>query len=239
MLKLRIDVRVKDIFNSSFAVYYEKVINGISSPIQVDRWRKVLVKGAETVYPNASTVVDFCSGAGNVGKFYLERNPNATLINCDISNPLLQLAKEKFCDRKNVTFVRCDNRFFPIKDNSIDILFSSFCVRNSPEPLLTVEEVRRTLKMGGVWAILDFFKLEDESIWTAINNAVFKCFMNFNKIVVPSNSEAINYLFESIKKFYTLQDFKKVLSKFGFKVVSVKNLMAGIANSLIATKKEE
>ena len=231
-------MKVKEIFNSDFAIYYEKVINRLSSPIQIDRWRKVLVKGAVTFCPNATTVVDCCSGAGNVGKFYLKENPDASLINCDISKPLLGLAKENFTNRKNVFYVCSDNRFFPIKDDSVDILFSSFCVRNSPEPLLTVEEARRVIKTGGVWAILDFFKLENEDFCTAANNLIFRSFMKLNKIVVPSHSEAINYLFESIENFYTIKKFREILLEFGFNVVKLEEFMGGIASVLIAIKKE-
>ncbi len=231
-------MKVKEIFNSDFAIYYEKVINRLSSPIQIDRWRKVLVKGAATLCPNATTIVDYCSGAGNVGEFYLRENPDANLINCDISRPLLGLAKENFTGRKNVFYICSDNRFFPIKDNSVDILFSSFCIRNSPEPLLTVEEARRVIKMGGVWAILDFFKLEREDFCTAANNLIFKSFMKLNKIAVPSYSEAIDYLFESIENFYTVKKFKEILLEFSFNVVKLKEFMGGIAIVLIAIKKE-
>jgi len=231
-------VKVKEIFNSDFAIYYEKVINRLSSSVQIDRWRKVLVKGAVTFCPDVSTVVDYCSGAGNVGKFYLKENPDVNLINCDISKPLLGLAKENFSGGKNVFYICSDNRFFPIKDSSVDILFSSFCVRNSPEPLLTVEEARRVIKIGGVWAILDFFKLEREDFCTAANNLIFRSFMKLNKIVVPSHSEAINYLFESIENFYTIKKFKEILLEFSFNVVKLKEFMSGIAIVLIAIKKE-
>jgi len=231
-------MKAKDIFNSRFAIYYEKVINRFSSPIQIDRWRKELVKGALDFRPEASIILDFCSGAGNVGKFFLKEKPETVLINCDISKPLLGLAKENFKEEKNVYYVCSDNRFFPIKEKSIDVIFSSFCVRNSPDPLLTIKEANRVLKIKGVWAILDFFKIEKGNFCTATNNIIFKSFMKLNKLFLPSSSEAINYLFESIEKFYTVRKFKEVLSSYGFKVVRFKNFMGGIASALIAIKEE-
>ncbi|ADY73113.1 Methyltransferase type 11 [Desulfurobacterium thermolithotrophum DSM 11699] len=231
-------MKVKEIFNSNFAIYYEKVINRLSSPIQIDKWRKVLVKKAVAICPNASTAIDCCSGAGNVGKFFLRENPKAKLINCDISKPLLKLAKENFSNKENVFYVCSDNRFFPIKDNSTDILFSSFCVRNSPEPTLTISEAYRVIRSGGVWAILDFFRIEKESSLTKANNFIFKSFMNFTKLVAPSHSEAIDYLFESIKKFYTVTEFKNILLESNFEIAEIKEFMGGVANVLIAIKKE-
>jgi len=229
-------MKAKKIFNSSFAIYYEKVINRFSSPIQIDRWRKFLVNGALDFCPNASTIIDFCSGAGNVGKFFLKKKPNVKLINCDISKPLLGLAKENFKKKENVYYVCSDNRFFPLKNQSVDVILSSFCIRNSPEPVLTIEEAKRVLKDKGVWAILDFFKLDGENICTITNNLVFRSFMKLNKLFLPSNSEAINYLFESIEKFYTVRRFKEILSSYGFRIVKFKNFMGGIASALIVVK---
>ncbi|MEO2069550.1 MAG: class I SAM-dependent methyltransferase [Desulfurobacteriaceae bacterium] len=231
-------MKAKEIFNSRFAIYYEKVINRFSSPIQIDRWRKELVKGALDFCPSASVILDFCSGAGNVGKFFLKEKPESILINCDISKPLLGLAKENFKKERNVYYVCSDNRFFPVKECSVDVIFSSFCVRNSPEPLLTIKEAKRVLKNKGVWAILDFFKIEKGNFCTVTNNVIFKSFMKLNKLFLPSNSEAINYLFESIEKFYTVNRFKEILSSYGFKIVRFRNFMGGIASVLIAIKEE-
>ncbi len=229
-------MKAKEIFNSSFALYYERVINKISSSVQVDRWRNALVREALILKPNAKLVVDCCSGAGNVGRIYLKKNPNATIINCDISKPLLKLAKERF--KEKACYIMADNRFFPLKRDSIDLLFSSFCVRNSQDPLITIEEARRVLKPGGVWCILDFFRPEEKNLCSLANNLIFRSFMNINKLLVPSHSEAIDYLFSSIESFYSLREFKEVLWNSGFEVVDTKNFMGGIASNIVVIKKE-
>ena len=227
---------VKDIFNGSFASYYEKVINRLSSPLYVNRWRRSLVRGALALKPQPEVVVDFCSGAGNVGEFLLQEVPGCKLINCDISLKLLKMAKERVGSR--AYNVCSDNRFFPLKGNSIDILFSSFCVRNSPQVELTVREAKRCLKKGGIWAILDFFKVKDRNFCTSANEAIFKSFMELNKFVSKENRKAIDYLFESIEKFMTVNEFKELLSEEGFEVAEVKNFMGGIASTVIGIKRE-
>ena len=90
----------REIFNSPFAIYYEKVINRISS-LRVKKWRLRLVKKVASFSPKAKIAMDFCSGAGNVGELYLKENPEAVLINCDISRPLLGLAKDRLSKRAN------------------------------------------------------------------------------------------------------------------------------------------
>ncbi len=226
----------KEVFTGNFALYYEKVINRISSPLYVNRWRRSLIKGALSCLPKPQIVLDCCSGAANIGELLLKEVPGCKLINCDISPKLLLLAKEKLGDTS--FFIRSDNRFFPIKEGSVDLIFSSFCVRNSLEPKLTVKEVMRTLKPGGVWGILDFFKNEEANFSLILNNLLFKTFMNINKLISQDNKKAINYLFESIKNFLSLQEFKEVLKNYGFKVVKTQNFMGGLASMLIAIKKE-
>ncbi len=229
-------MKAKEIFNSSFAVYYERIINKISSSVQVNRWRNALVREALILKPNAKFVVDCCSGAGNVGKIYLKKNPNATVINCDISKPLLKLAKKRL--KEKAYYIMADNRFFPLKENSVDTLFSSFCVRNSQDPLTTIKEAKRVLKPGGVWCILDFFKPEERSFYSLANNLIFRSFMNLNKLLAPCHSEAIDYLFSSIESFYSLREFKEILWNSGFEIMDVKNFMGGVASNVVAIKRE-
>ncbi|GEM_PF-942908 len=231
------EYNVKDIFNSPFAVFYEKVINKISSPIQVDRWRKRLIKDVLKEVYSLDVVVDYCSGACNIGKLLLSLTDSQPLIvNCDISKPLLNLGRREL--RQKSAFVCADNRFFPIKDSSVDAVFSSFCVRNSPEPLRTVKEVYRVLKPGGAWGILDFFKIQKRTFVTAFNNFVFRSFMKLNSIFIPSHREAIDYLFYSIENFFTVDEFSKVLEENGFDVKLVRTYMGGVANTLVAIKRE-
>jgi len=225
-------VDAREIFNSPFALYYEKVINRISA-LRVNRWRLNLVKGVASLRPEAKFVMDFCSGAGNVGELYLKENPKAILVNCDVSKPLLGLAKDRFKGRAYC--VCADNRFFPVKDSSVDVLFSSFCVRNSLNPILTVKEAFRVLKEGGVWGILDFFRISRRDIFVIANDVIFKSFMSMSKLLAP-RSEAIDYLFKSIDSFYSVEEFIAILKGNNFDVVKVRSFMGGIAHSVIALK---
>ena len=230
---------VKDIFNSPFAVFYEKVINKISSPVQVDRWRRKLIEDVLAEVGNCKIVVDYCSGACNMGKILRSLpvpSSKAFILNCDISRPLLNLGKKEFSQK--TAFVCADNRFFPVKNSYVDVVFSSFCVRNSPEPERTVEEVYRVLKPGGAWGILDFFRIKERAPITAFNDFIFRSFMKLNGVLVPSHKEAIDYLFHSIEQFYTIDEFVNLLREKGFDVKLVRSYMGGVANTLVAIKQE-
>jgi len=229
-------MEVKEIFSGGFALYYEKVINRLSSPLYVNRWRRALIRGALTFCKEPEVVVDCCCGAGNIGELLLKERKIPLLINCDISEKLLKMAKENL--KEEGRYLRSDNRFFPLKDRVVDIIFSSFCVRNSLKVEETVKEAVRTLKPGGVWAVLDFFKVESKSLSTLTNQALFRSFMSLNKLVSQENRRAIDYLFSSIERFMSIGEFKKLLEKSGFEVAEIKNYMGGIASTVIAVKRE-
>lgn len=224
----------REIFNSRFSLYYERVINKIASPLIVNRWRKFLIEESLKIVPTPKRVADLCSGAGNIYELFPLKG-KITFINLDASLPLLNLGREKF---KETYFVRCDNKFLPLKGESIEVLFSSFCVRNSTQPLKTVKEVYRVLKPNGVWAILDFFPPKNGELNYRFNFFWFKIFMKIHSLLSLQNKEAIDYLFGSIKNFYKPEEFLKILSSEGFEVIRAKPFMGGVAWAIILQKWE-
>jgi demethylmenaquinone methyltransferase/2-methoxy-6-polyprenyl-1,4-benzoquinol methylase len=225
----------RNLFETEFAIYYEKIVNRISSIFFVNRWRKLMIKESLKVSKDNKIVVDFCSGVGNVGKELIKFSKPKLLINCDLSMTLLKIGKRKL-KGKGIYFVRADNRFFPIKKNSLDILFTSFCVRHSPEPEKTVEEAFKTLKRKGVWGNIEFFRPESKPITYRLSELMFKSFINFNRLIVPKYSEEFKSFFKSIEEFYTISEFNNLLESKGFNLIKVKSLMNGIAYVTIAVK---
>jgi demethylmenaquinone methyltransferase/2-methoxy-6-polyprenyl-1,4-benzoquinol methylase len=223
-----------EIFNSNFSYYYERIINKISSPLVVNRWREFLIEESLKCIPTPQRVLDLCSGAGNIYRLFPLKG-KVSSFNLDISFPLLKLAKDELNDKK-VHFIRADNKAIPIKGNSFDIVFSSFCVRNSSDKLKTVEEIYRILKPDGIWAILDFFPPSNGDLNYRFNLLVFKTFMKIHSRFGENNREAIDYLFSSIKNFYKPKEFEKILNQKGFKVLKKKPFMGGLAWAIIFQK---
>jgi demethylmenaquinone methyltransferase/2-methoxy-6-polyprenyl-1,4-benzoquinol methylase len=197
---------------------------------------KKLVNDALSEKISPEVVVDCCSGAGDIGEILLKRSFKVKLINCDISKILLSMAKNK--SNGTAFYICSDNRFFPFKKGSVDVIFSSFCIRNSQEPKRTLKEIKRVLKPGGVLAVLDFFKPERRDLFLCLNECIFHSFMDINKFVSELNRKAIDYFFSSINNFYTLSEFKQILIDYGFNLKKIETFMGGIAANFIAVKKE-
>jgi len=83
---------------------------------------------------------------------------------------------------------------------------------------------------------MHFFKKRDYTPLYALNCAIFRSFMEANKLISEEAKEAIEYLFDSIEKFYTKEEFLELLSSFGFKPVVTKEFMGGIAATIVAVK---
>ncbi len=225
----------KNLFETDFALYYERFVNKVSSLFFVNRWRKLMIRESLKVSRENRVVVDFCSGVGDVGRELLNISKPDILINCDLSMLLLKMGREKL-KGKGIYFVRADNRYFPIKKSSTDVLFTSFCVRHSPDPERTVKEAFTVLKNGGVWGNMEFFRSESKPIGYRISELMFSSFINFNRLIAPKYSEEFKSFFKSIKEFYTVSEFKDLLENEGFDVVNIKPVMNGMAHITVAVK---
>ncbi len=224
----------KTLFETDFAIYYERFINRVSSLFFVNRWRRGMVEETLRLSETSDTVLDFCSGVGDVAEQFLKVRTPKLFINCDISLPLLRMGRERL--RGKAFFVRADNRWFPVKGGSIDILFTSFCVRHSPEPERTVDEAFRSLKGKGVWGNIEFFRPESKPIGYRLSHAMFLSFLKFNMLIAPKYAESFREFERSIEGFYSVGEFKKLMESKGFKVKTVKPLFNGLAHMTVAVK---
>lgn len=121
-----------------------------------------------------------------------------------------------------------------VKDNSIDLYTVAFGIRNFTDKDLALREAFRVLKPGGVFACLEFSK---------VNNRLFEAFYkrwSFGAIpligqLVAGDRDSYQYLVESIEKFPRQEEWKGMIEEAGFLVPGVEegkgweDLMGGIA----------
>jgi ubiquinone/menaquinone biosynthesis C-methylase UbiE len=92
-------------------------------------------------------VVDFGCGNGEILKEIKKINPALKCIGLDVSNEALRQAKEKNPD---VDFFKIeDGEKLPLKDSSIDFVFSSEVIEHIYDTQNAFKELSRILKPGG------------------------------------------------------------------------------------------
>ncbi|NSY36673.1 class I SAM-dependent methyltransferase [Leisingera sp. ANG59] len=103
-------------------------------------------------------VLELAAGTGIVSQ-RLRRKlpPGCKLTVTDLHEPMLELAKAKLSDAKNVAFQPADAMALPFEDGSFDLIACQFGVMFFPDKAAAFHQAARVLKSGGhyvfnVWA---------------------------------------------------------------------------------------
>lgn len=212
-------------------------------------WKDQFVRGlnpglrADTAASNAGwNILDIAGGTGDIAFRMLD---HATTINNDYStkvtisdiNPAMLAEGRKRA--LNTPYVRSDRLDFVeanaehldmIGDNSVDLYTVAFGIRNFTNKDAALREAFRVLKPGGVFACLEFSKVD-----SPLFDAVYKRW-SFSAIpligqLVAGDRASYQYLVESIDRFPSQDEFRAMIQDAGFLIPGkgYENLTGGIA----------
>jgi len=188
-------------------------------------WKKEFISWLN---PQKNTkLVDVASGTGDIAKLFMhEINYKGQAYCVDENTGMLNLSKKKFKKKYNVKWFCQNAENLPFKDNFFDYYTISFGIRNVNNINKALEEAYRVLKPGGRFLCLEFSKVKNE-----ILNRLYE---NYSKSIpligkyVVGKSEPYEYLINSIKKFYSQDEFVKMIKKHNFTNISYRSLSGGI-----------
>ena len=202
----------------------------------IDRiWRKRAISSLKPFAPR--NVLDIATGTGDLALLIENILKPESIIGCDISEGMMQVAREK-CRRRGITNIRfekedCTALSYP--DNSFDALTSSFGVRNFQELEKALGEMHRVLRPGGHLVILE--------LSSPTRFPMKQLFPVYAKYVMPTlgrlfskDAKAYRYLPESIAAFPQGEVMQGILEKVGFSKVEFRRYTGGICTFYLATK---
>ncbi|KAL8906052.1 MAG: hypothetical protein Q9171_006426 [Xanthocarpia ochracea] len=195
------------------------------------------------------TMLDIAGGTGDIAFRLLD---HATLINKDHSsrvivsdiNPAMLSEGRKrsfstpYASTPRLSFLEANAESLPpeIEDNSIDLYTVAFGIRNFTHPQKALAEAYRVLKPGGVFACLEFSRVENSLL-----NAVYKRW-SFAAIpiigqLVAGDRDSYQYLVESIERFPRQREWRDRIAEVGFMIPGMgedgdggwENLTGGVA----------
>ncbi|KAJ5105718.1 hypothetical protein NUU61_003065 [Penicillium alfredii] len=188
------------------------------------------------------TILDIAGGTGDIAFRMLD---HATNINhdletrvtiSDINGDMLAEGRKRSLDTpyyntRRLSFVEANAEHMPhIASESVDLYTVVFGIRNFTDKQAALNEAFRVLKPGGVFACMEFSKVDNP-----LFDAVYKRW-NFSAIpligqVVAGDRDSYQYLVESIERFPSQEEFRDMIQTAGFMIPGrgFENLTGGIA----------
>lgn len=191
------------------------------------RWRKRTAARAELL--EGDRALDVCCGTGDLA-LGLARyvGPSGTVIGCDFSEPMLDLARAKSVARRAtaVRFEYADAMQLPYEDASFDAVTVGFGVRNLADLGRGLSEMARVLKPGGRLVILEITQPRRPPL--SIFYSVW-----FDRIVpllgtLAGDRDAYTYLPESVRSFPSPQGLAEQMDAAGLERIRATILAGGI-----------
>ncbi|MCJ1243588.1 2-hexaprenyl-6-methoxy-1,4-benzoquinone methyltransferase [Trapelia coarctata] len=187
-------------------------------------------------------ILDIAGGTGDIAFRMLD---HATVINKDtktrvtVSDINLEMLAEgrkrsletPHAGTERLAFLEANAEKLPmVESNSIDLYTVAFGIRNFTNKQRALEEAYRVLKPGGVFACLEFSKVNNQ-----LFNSIYKRW-SFSAIpiigqLVAADRASYQYLVESIEKFPSQVEFSNMIKAAGFLIPGQgwEDLTGGIA----------
>lgn len=216
------------------APYLDTLSSGFSLGLD-HLWRKRAVELSGI--KRGDRVLDICSGTGELAFALLPAvGPEGSITGTDFCENMVDIArKKKGSNHGNLSFSFADAKNLPFPDGSFDAVTVGFGMRNIPDTILALKEIRRVLKPGGKFLCLELTRPR-QGWFLAIYTWYLNRFMPFISNIVLKSTTPYLYLPRSIESFYQPPEFREVISRNGFADVAVDSMTMGIATVYRAAK---
>lgn len=155
----------------------------------------ILKKLSEIPY---HTALDLGCGTGEMMRLILQKNKDKSLYGIDLSEKMLEVAKEKLGNHVNL--ILSDSEQLPFSDSFFDVVYCNDSFHHYPAPDKVLSEVYRVLKPNGIFVMCDCWQ-------PTIGRAIMNFYMKHSK-----EGDVKIYSENEIRKLFSVH-FSKVLWK--------------------------
>ena len=204
------------------------ITNTVLSLGQVYVWRAA-VRDALRITPGMR-ILDIAAGTGTSSVSYAQAG--ADVVALDFSIGMVTVGKER---QPQMEFVAGDATALPYEDGTFDAVTISYGLRNVNDPDLALREMLRVVRPGGTLVICEFSTptwKPFRDLYTFYLGTVMPAISS----VVSSDTEAYDYLMESILDWPDQAGLSKRMQEAGWRSVEYRNLSGGIVAIHRATK---
>lgn len=192
--------RVRRMFGE-IAPRYDRMNHLLS--MQVDRfwrWRTVRLVPPRGEQP----ILDLCTGTGDLAIAYQRAaKGRVPIVGADFCHEMLAVAREKASRQKlaGMTFIEADAQNLPLPSDTFQIVCVAFGLRNVADTDRGLAEMARVCAPGGRVAVLEFTMPRTQPFKAAYGWYFRNILPRIGQLLARNNSEAYNYLPESVGEF--------------------------------------
>jgi demethylmenaquinone methyltransferase/2-methoxy-6-polyprenyl-1,4-benzoquinol methylase len=220
---------------SAIAPRYD-FLNRLLSAGRDRTWRREAV--AATALPRQGILLDVCTGTADMALEAARQFPDARIVGVDFSRPMITLGAAKI-DRarlgERVRLQVAPAETLPFAEESFDAASVAFGLRNIPDRLRGLREMRRILRPAGRAVVLEF---------TTPSHPLFRrvYLWYFHRVLprigrlVSGHPSAYSYLPASVTDFPSPEDLAARMREVGFVEVSYRLLTGGIVAIHVGVK---
>jgi len=215
-------VNIKEMFDKISAKYdklNEIMTFGLNSSVKIKAIKNIPLK-------SDVKVLDVCCGTGDIA-IHIAKNiaVKGEVTGVDFSSKMLEIAKNKAQNLKNITFFEADALNLPFAENEFDACFISFGLRNLEDLKNGLEEMKRVVKPGGYVVNLDTGK--PKGIFKFFHKIYFHWAVPVMGKIFGGNYEPYKYLTTSAKDFPSSDELVELFKQIGLKNVSKHEFLFG------------
>jgi len=136
-----------------------KIYDLLEKPMEsmvMGKWREKLIKRIQ-----GEKILEVGVGTGKNIQYYPE---NLDVTGIDFSKNMLEKAKNKAKDKKNIKLLKMDAQKMAFDDNTFDTVITSCVFCSVPDPILGLKEIRRVCKNNGKIIMLEHMRSKNQVV---------------------------------------------------------------------------
>jgi ubiquinone/menaquinone biosynthesis C-methylase UbiE len=188
------------------------------APIYDSRWRKYINNSLSFLVdfaniPKQASILDLACGTGELSKILLQQNPQQQITGVDISEAMLEIARDKLQTYPDIELYNASVTSLPFNNQTFDLVICANAFHYFEFPQLALTEMKRVLKPDGSVIILDWCR---DYILCKLIDRIFKTFD------------------PAYKQCYTQKELNNLLIAAGFEVLDSSKVRFGVIWELMA-----
>lgn len=203
-------------------------------------WNRALCKRLAQFAPES--LLDLCAGTGAIGQQMGKRCSSLQRITLvDFCPQMLQIAERQVqAQRKRiaarVAFVEADVQHLPagLTRGNFDVACIAYGIRNVADPGLVFEEAWKSLKPGGLFAILELTR-PNSALLRWVHRMYLRALPTLGGLLT-NQTHAYRHLSRSISQFADPQALSNLALEKRFSRVQIRALSGGIATLILCSK---